>query len=131
MAGFRQVLNRVIGPVFLVLLGIGGCSIWFSEQVDEARQEMASYDASAVLACRDFRRTVADLDAGILTNAELRQRIQAVHENARLVDSTVAPGVADGARVLLAAVTQGATEQAKTAIGLLAKACSQPAANRN
>lgn len=87
MATFRTLLNKVIGPLFLVALGIGGCSIWWSEQVEDVRQRQASYDASAVVACRDFRSALKDMLDGILTNAELRQRIQKVHDSARLADS--------------------------------------------
>jgi hypothetical protein len=85
-------------------------------------------DASAVIACRDFRKTVNDLGAGILNEADLRTRIKQVHENARLVDNSVAPGVRDTAQSLLATVTTGTTEDAAKAIKDLQVACDQPAA---
>jgi hypothetical protein len=109
---------------------VGGCAIWLNEKAEEGRRQLASHDASAVIACRDFRDAMRDLNAGILTGAELRLRVQAVYENARLADATVAPGVSDGARVLLAAITSGNTEQASAARDALLKACSLPGANR-
>lgn len=90
-------------------------------------------DASAIYACEKFLRLGRDAKAGIVTNLEFRQRLQEVHEDARLSDPTVAPGVKDAAEQLLAAVTQRSpTAQASgdAATRALLAACNGPGAQR-
>jgi len=63
-------------------------------------------DASAVYACRDFTTLVKDTTDGLVEDAEIRPRIQAIYANATLADAAVAPDMADAGRALLAAATQ-------------------------
>jgi hypothetical protein len=85
-------------------------------------------DASARIACQDFRRALSDASAGLLTTPEFRARVQRVHENARLADSAVAPGVSEHASHLLKAVTSGTTADAAEATTALIAACKGPGA---
>jgi hypothetical protein len=43
-------------------------------------------DNQAFLACTHFRNVMADVDAGILTDVELRKKLQEVNDDARLSD---------------------------------------------
>lgn len=62
-------------------------------------------DASAQLACTHWRNVESDIRAGILTDAEIRTKIQEVYNDAQYSDT---PGIAQGAQNLLADVTIGA-----------------------
>ncbi|HWB15894.1 MAG TPA: hypothetical protein VG538_05755 [Vicinamibacterales bacterium] len=124
----RINIDKALGRIVIGLVVVGGAIAWLRSQPSQPAQP--AYDASAVIACRDFRSALKDTLDGTLTNAELRQRVQKVHDNARLADSKVAPGVADGARLLLAATTSGNRDEQARAIDLMRQACSQPGANR-
>jgi hypothetical protein len=87
-------------------------------------------DASAVYACEKFSRAIRDAKAGILTDRELRQRLQEVHEDARLSDPAVAPGVKEGAERVLAIVTGGQKGDFTEAVNALVAACNRPGAQR-
>lgn len=78
-------------------------------------------DASAELACTHFRNVAADAGAGILTGSELRTKLQEVYNDAQV---SLEPGVADGAREMLAAVTEGDTQRFETAATDFSSSCS-------
>jgi ABC-type Fe3+-hydroxamate transport system substrate-binding protein len=61
-------------------------------------------DAGAGLACTHFRNVMGDAAKGLLTDAELRTKIQEVYDSAHV---SASPGVASGAQSMLAAVTAG------------------------
>lgn len=77
-------------------------------------------DASAVLACQEFGRTIDDARDGMLTNAEARARFRSVANNGRL---STDPNVQTHARALLAASTSGTADEASEAMARLALAC--------
>jgi hypothetical protein len=78
-----------------------------------------------VLACQDFYKARADARGGILTAAEMRTRLQAVHERAQYSDD---PQIRDSARGLLAAATSGAP--AAGFVDQLTSACGAHLAER-
>lgn len=123
-------LRKVLASVLLGVIAVAGVT-WWRGPADGTRRTMPKYDESAVLACQDFRRTISDAGSGSLTGPEFRARVETMHERARLADSAVAPGVADGVRVLLAAVTNGTSQQATQGIDLLRTACNGPGAKRD
>ncbi len=59
-------------------------------------------DGGAEIACSLFADTAKDVKDGVLSEAELRPRVQEIEEAARTSDQ---PGMADAARRILAAVT--------------------------
>jgi hypothetical protein len=59
-------------------------------------------DAGARLACRDFRSAARDQTDGLLTPSELRDRLKAVNDNARLSEE---PDIAQAGQDLLAEAT--------------------------
>jgi hypothetical protein len=61
-------------------------------------------DASARVACEHFRNVAGDVAAGILTDEELRAKVKEVYSAASV---TKEPGMADAARQLLSAATEG------------------------
>jgi hypothetical protein len=78
-------------------------------------------DASAELACSHFRNVSGDAADGLLTDAELRDKLKEVHEDAQVSEE---PGVADSARRMLAAATSGDTAELELAITAMDQACS-------
>lgn len=78
-------------------------------------------DASAELACTHFRDVASDAADGLLTNAELRGKLQEVYNDAKYSDS---PGIAEGAERMVRDVTQGDTADMKAAIPAFDQACT-------
>ena len=59
-------------------------------------------DDGANLACSHFRNVMGDVSKGILTDTQLRAKIQQVYDNAQV---STKPGIATGAQAMLAAAT--------------------------
>lgn len=83
-------------------------------------------DAGANLACTHFRNVASDAANGLLTPEEVRTKLQEVYSDARVSSS---PGIADGARRMLAAVTTliqggGSDAEYKAAISAFSDACT-------
>jgi hypothetical protein len=82
----------------------------------------AGEDASAQLACDKFYQVSSDADAGILTNAELRDGLQEVYDDARYSEI---PEIRNSAQRMLAAITAGDFHGLERAVGDMDAACSQ------
>jgi hypothetical protein len=78
-------------------------------------------DASAELACTHFRDVARDYSAGVLTLSEFRTKVQEVWKDAQYSDT---PGIAGGARGLLADLTAGHYDHAAKMVTRLARACT-------
>lgn len=100
----------------LVLLTVAGCGGGSGDSAEEDTD-----DAPAELACAHFRNVAGDASSGLLTDAELREKLKEVHDNARLSDT---PEIRQHSEAMLAAVTQGDTESASDAISSFSEACS-------
>jgi hypothetical protein len=72
--------------------------------IDDSPPAAQPSDASARLACEHFRNVAGDVTAGILTGPELREKLQEVHETARVSENE---GIASGAQAMLAGATSG------------------------
>jgi hypothetical protein len=79
-------------------------------------------DASAELACAHFRDVVTDEANGVLTDAELRDKLKEVYDKARY--STNA-GIPEGAQAMLAAVTQGDPAGLRQGLNAFSAACQR------
>jgi hypothetical protein len=79
-------------------------------------------DAGAQAACRHFRNVMRDVAAGILTDAELREKFREVQRSASVSEE---PGLAAAGTRLLASITTGTTEELLTAAGEFDKQCDQ------
>jgi len=77
-------------------------------------------DATGVDACIAFEEFNDDVAAGVLTPGEFRARLQDVVERA---ESAQTPGLAEAARDLLAAATQG--EASPEAVAELSRLCAR------
>lgn len=77
-------------------------------------------DASAKLACRDFRNVAADVSAGIVADSELRGKMQIIHENAEVSEE---PGIASNATAMLAAATDFDDDELARAVTAFGSAC--------
>lgn len=101
----------------LALLGVIGliamCSALTSDEDDEPTP---SRNQSA-LACDHFRNVLDDV--GVLSVAELREKLKEVHGNA----SIATPAVRSAARDLLAAATTGTSSEVQQAARDMSAAC--------
>jgi len=80
-------------------------------------------DASAWVACREYRQLVRDVAAGIATPAEVRVRLQALDRSAQLADD---PAVRTNARELLRAATTDDRFATEAARGMTAACAAHP-----
>jgi len=78
-------------------------------------------DASAELGCAHFRNVMGDISKGILTDAEIRTKIQQVYDTARVSEN---PGIAPDAQAMLAAATANDGTAFASAAADFAKACT-------
>jgi hypothetical protein len=79
-------------------------------------------DASAQAACAHFRNIMSDVAAGVLTDAELREKFREVHRSASVSEE---PGLAETGTKLLASMTTGTTEDLLEAAGRFDRECDQ------
>jgi hypothetical protein len=79
-------------------------------------------DASAKAACEHFRNIMSDVAAGILTDAELREKFRDVRRSASVSEE---PGLAQAGTKLLASMTTGSTEDLLEAAGRFDRECDQ------
>jgi hypothetical protein len=77
-------------------------------------------DASAQLACSHFFNVARDASAGILTEAELREKLKEVNDDARVSDVS---GVRNAAQAMLAAATSGDADSFTDAVTAMGDAC--------
>ena len=98
-----------IGCLVLALCLLGACSSDSEPTGDQSS-----------LACNHFRNVLGDVQDGVLTDTELREKLKEVESNA----SIASPGVQTAARQLLAAATSGSSEEISAAGGKLLAACS-------
>lgn len=112
----------VVLLVLMVGLGVYGAATGSGDDPPTRRSSgPPTSDASAELACVHWSNIRGDIDAGILTDGEIRAKLQEVHGRAK---SSAVPGVASSAQRLLAAVTQRADDsELLAAAGALTTAC--------
>lgn len=79
-------------------------------------------DASARAACQHFRNVMDDVAAGILTDAELREKAREVRN---MASGSEEPGLAQAGTRLLAGMTTGTTEDLLEAAGDFDRECDQ------
>jgi hypothetical protein len=79
-------------------------------------------DASARAACQHFRNVMDDVAAGILTDAELREKAREVRN---MASGSEEPGLAQAGTRLLAGMTTGTTEDLLKAAGDFDRECDQ------
>lgn len=77
-------------------------------------------DASAELACRDFRHVAADANAGLIAGYELRGKIQMIYDNARYSSDAE---IRSQGEAMLRAATAGDDGALGRAIGRFDAAC--------
>lgn len=90
---------------------------------DEPAQDQP--DAGARLACSHWRNVVADLQAGILSPGEVREKARELHDDARLSDE---PGIAEHSEAMLRAATADEGEAFMSAAEDFTAACSRAGA---
>jgi hypothetical protein len=94
---------RIVGA-FACVLVLGACS-----SASNADHPHPTGDSSAELACGNYRGMVSDAKAGVVNDREIRKELQGVYSDARLSDT---PGIAESARQMLAALTNGFDKKA-------------------
>ena len=111
----KQARNLiVIGVLVLAAIVVVGIS------VANSNDDEGDPDASAELACGHFRNVAGDIAAGVLTDAEVREKLQEVDRSASVSEEA---GIASGARAMLAAVTRGDLAALTEAVGDFGDAC--------
>jgi hypothetical protein len=94
---------RIVGA-FVCVLVLAACS-----SASNADHPHATGDSSAELACGNYRGMVSDAKAGVVNDREIRKDLQGVYSDATLSDT---PGIAENARKMLAALTNGYDQNA-------------------
>lgn len=115
----------VIVFLLVVMAECGGSSPERDEPAPQRTREASpepTVDASTKAACRHFRNVADDAQRGLLTDAELREKLREVLRVARIADG---PGVERHAEGLFAAVTQRDEEAMKQHTEGLDKACRE------
>jgi uncharacterized membrane protein len=79
----------------------------------------SSNDSS--LACDHFRNTARDIVDGLLTDAEMREKLKEIHDNAAIGT----PEVQNAARGMLAAATAGDVGKLGREVGRMSRACAK------
>lgn len=87
------------GTVLLVVIGLALALAIYGAVRGGSDDEP---DAGAKLACRHFRNVARDFSDGVLTVPEFRDKLKEVDDDASVSEE---PGIASGARRMLAAVT--------------------------
>jgi len=105
-----------LGVVVVIGLLLWGCSALVGG--DDSGSGSAS--ASANVACRHYRNVMSDLNAGLLTDAELRSKVQEVYDDANVADEQ---SIRTAARELLASATAGDPDRFNAARGRMGSAC--------
>ncbi len=77
--------------------------------------------AGGLSSCAEFRRTAADAAKGILTDAELREKLKKVQSRG----STAEPDIRDASTRVLSSVTQGDGPGASQAMADMFAACDK------
>lgn len=86
---------------------------------DESAQ--GSSDTSHFNACARWHNVLVDIDAGILTDREIRTKLGEIYEDAQYAET---PGVGQRAQALYAAATQGDSEAFAQAALEFTNACT-------
>ena len=120
-------LRQIVVPVVVVLsLIAGACSSSDSGTARPASSPAAQSsssnegDASSRLACSHFFNVANDASAGILTEAELREKLKEVNNDAQVSDVS---GVRNAAREMLSAATSGDADAFTEAVTDMGDAC--------
>lgn len=104
---------RLIGLVVLAVLLTGCDSSSYVDGKTDAQD-------SSSLACDHFRNIASDVSQGLMTDAEMREKLKEVHDNS----SIGTPKVQRAATAMLAAATSGDYGQLGNAVTRMGNACT-------
>ncbi len=82
----------------------------------------AKADGGAYLACSKAVSVLDDASRGLLTDAELRTKMQGIYADAQVSSD---PGIASNAQAMLAALTAGDSDSFTTAASAFVDACNK------
>lgn len=121
-------MRRLSGLALLLVL-LTGCAAADTEASTPAAPTTATAepapdepkpDVLTEASCRHFRNVIGDID--VLTTVELREKLKEVDDKARYSED---PGIPEGSRAMLAAVTADDGEALLAAVGEFSGACEQ------
>ncbi|CAB5238961.1 unannotated protein [freshwater metagenome] len=112
----RMRILRGGGVLFLLSVVLAGCG---SSSDKNANQSIVNDLGSK--ACSAFQKTLKELDAGILTDTELREKIKDVYSDAQLSDE---PVLTQSVTTLLAAVTMSDVDGFNLAVEDVSSVCT-------
>jgi hypothetical protein len=114
--------GMAIFGVIVIVAVIGGCSAMaVNTDTSSSSSSSAGGDTSTQASCSHFRDIASDMSKGILTDTEIRSKMQEVYDTASI---SLDPGIPDGAQALLAAATAGDPTALATAISAFSTSCS-------
>jgi hypothetical protein len=115
----RQAIIGIV--VFIALLGGCGALASASNSTTSSSSTPSSGNSSTDASCSHFRDIASDISKGILSDTEIRSKMQEVYDSASI---SLDPGIPDGAQALLAAATAGDPTALTTAISAFSTSCS-------
>ena len=110
----RKLRNGCLGALVLMALVVV-CTVVLVGTSDDGSPRYAG----GLSGCRDFNRLLPDLNAGVLTDAELRRELQQIRDRT----STAEPAISIASTALLRAVTLGDTAGFPTFVEVMSTAC--------
>jgi hypothetical protein len=116
----KEPIMRRLVAIAALAVGIAA-SVASTDSSSESASDDSGASASAQLACEHFRNVAGDIGDGVLTDAEIRTKLQEVDGSASVADE---PAVAAASRAMLAAATTGTPGEFIDAAGQMDAACS-------
>lgn len=106
-----------VGRAGLLVAGVFVLAIFV--QLVTGGDDRPQRDAASVELCREFRDVLVDADAGVLTEGELRSRLQEIDQRRSSAE------LHGQLRAVLAAVTSGDADEVGAAADRLARSCGR------
>jgi|GEM_PF-2635934 len=120
----KMLIGAAIVAAIIIAIAIGGgskSSTDTSTSTTTTTTATDAADAGASLGCDHFRNITSDAAKGLLTDAELRDKLKQVYSDAEVSSNS---GISSGATEMLSAITSGDTTAFTTAINDFSAACT-------
>jgi hypothetical protein len=117
MTTAKAILTLV---AFVALIGGCGALTSNSNSSSDTTSSLSSGDSSTRVSCSHFRDITSDISKGILSDTEIRSKMQEVYDSASISSD---PGIPGGGQALLSAATAGDSTALALAISAFSTAC--------
>jgi hypothetical protein len=120
---------RRLAVVLVVAALLAGCEVTETRGAGPPNRprttnapERAEPDASAKVSCEHFRNVMGDVGAGILNDAELREKVKEIERSASVSEQ---PGLPEAGRAMLREITTGTGEGFVVAAKMFDQSCDE------